>query len=582
MNDVFISYRRADTNFHARQLCDLLRQHLGEDKVFMDKDGIPYGKEFLRVIADRLSNCAVFLAVMGPQWLHPRKGQRPRLFEPNDTLRLEVLIALNRPILVIPLLVAGAENMPEPSLLPASIAGLAAINGKVISDDNFADDVAVVAKMIKATLADRLPVSEKEIEREKGRALQLIESDLKNNLPGGPRFGQLDPDKTKFAEMHGSDGEAWRKISSEGLRPIPFRKPRGGTEPVLRLSEAWGSNGLDVVGNIEKAGKIVFHAVGSTGNTRSPADMITVTDRMVTDFRERDEQSRPAFLFHLGDVIYMFGEAKYYYDQFYVPYRQYPAPIFAIPGNHDGTVVPGTGVSTLAAFLENFCAEGFHVTQAARGIGRTAQIQPGVYFTLEAPFIRIISLYSNVLEGPGVISDHEGIFPELGRGQVEFLEAAFRRVSTDKFKGAVIVAAHHDLYSPRRQGGSPKLLADLDSIALRCGVWPHAFLSAHSHTYQRYTRTVKTMQIPYVVAGNGGYRVGPALPGADKAVGKRVRPRLDNVRLEAFDAQHYGFLRVIVDEQRLRIEYQPVSGDNADAVTVDLNSRKLVRNAWAK
>jgi len=302
MNAVFISYRRADTNFHARQLCDLLRQHLGEDEVFMDKDGIPYGKEFLRVIADRLSNCAVFLAVMGPRWFHPRKGQRPRLFEPNDTLRLEVLIALNRPILVIPLLVAGAENVPEPNLLPASIAGLAAINGKVISDDNFAEDVAAVAEMIKANLAERLPISEQDIEREKRRVLQLIESDLKNNLPGGPRFGQLDPDKTKFAETHGPDAEAWRKISSEGLRPMPFRKPRGGAEPVLRLSEAWGRNGLDVVRAIEKARKIVFHAVGSTGNTRNPADMIAVTDRMATDFREHDQQSRPAFLFHLGDV----------------------------------------------------------------------------------------------------------------------------------------------------------------------------------------------------------------------------------------------------------------------------------------
>ena len=86
------------------------------------------------------------------------------------------------------------------------------------------------------------------------------------------------------------------------------------------------------------------------------------------------------------------------------------------------------------------------------------------------------------------------------------------------------------------------MLADLDSIALRCGVWPHAVLSAHTHTYQRYTRTVKTMQIPYVVEDNGGYRVGPALPGADKAVGKRVRTRLDNVRFEALDVKHYGFL----------------------------------------
>ncbi len=52
--------------------------------------------------------------------------------------------------------------------------------------------------------------------------------------------------------------------------------------------------------------------------------------------------NKPAFLFHLGDVVYDFGEAQYYYDQFYEPYRNYPAPIFAIPGNHDGFIVPNT------------------------------------------------------------------------------------------------------------------------------------------------------------------------------------------------------------------------------------------------
>ena len=46
----------------------------------------------------------------------------------------------------------------------------------------------------------------------------------------------------------------------------------------------------------------------------------------------------PAFFFHLGDVVYYFGEGRYYYDQFYEPFRAYDRPIFAIPGNHDGMI----------------------------------------------------------------------------------------------------------------------------------------------------------------------------------------------------------------------------------------------------
>src|SRR5690348_17748218 len=34
----------------------------------------------------------------------------------------------------------------------------------------------------------------------------------------------------------------------------------------------------------------------------------------------------PAFLYHLGDVVYYYGEADRYYEQFYEPYKGYDAP----------------------------------------------------------------------------------------------------------------------------------------------------------------------------------------------------------------------------------------------------------------
>ena len=77
-----------------------------------------------------------------------------------------------------------------------------------------------------------------------------------------------------------------------------------------------------------------------------------------------DASALPQFFYNLGDIVYSFGEHKYYYDQFYDAYRNYPAPIFANPGNHDGIVLPppaGTGLATdsLSAFLANFCAPRF-------------------------------------------------------------------------------------------------------------------------------------------------------------------------------------------------------------------------------
>src|SRR5262245_49446519 len=67
-----------------------------------------------------------------------------------------------------------------------------------------------------------------------------------------------------------------------------------------------------------------------------------------------------AFFFRLADVVLNFGEAQYYYDQFYEPFRSYDRPIFAIPGNHDGMVFGqysrAPQVPTLQAFLANLCA----------------------------------------------------------------------------------------------------------------------------------------------------------------------------------------------------------------------------------
>jgi len=229
---------------------------------------------------------------------------------------------------------------------------------------------------------------------------------------------------------------------------------------------------------------------------------------------------------------------------------------------------------------------------------RTAQIQPGVYFTLEAPFVRILGLYSNCLEDPGVISDQGGEFPYLVQTQVDFLKAALKRIKSDKFKGAVIIAAHHPPYVAQistngegpqalgRHGGSPRMLADIDSACAEAGVWPHAVLSGHAHNYQRFTRRDDGRETPFLVAGNGGHAVArltrkgmPTL--RVPVIQKALSNGKDSVTFESYDDLDFGYLRIIVDSAQLRIEYHPAS-DGADAktpddfVTVELATHKLV------
>jgi hypothetical protein len=400
-----------------------------------------------------------------------------------------------------------------------------------------------------------------------------------NQATGDPQFGQPapSPDPTGFRTPVTDTGD-YSKVNAKLLQPVP--QPRGtAAEPVLTLEEVFGSAGPARTATIEQAGQIVFHAVGDTGSVKGPSSQSLVADKMVSDFTEDDAADVPSFFFHIGDVVYNFGESQYYYDQFYDPYREYPAPIIAIPGNHDGEIYATDPEPTLDAFLRNFCSVTPEHTPEAAALVRTSMIAPGVYFTLESPFVRILGVYSNVLEDPGVISSEGVKTSPVTDQQLNFLTAALTRAKT--FTGAVIVVVHHPPFTYGvNHSGSPRMLQDLDTAAKTAGFWPHAYLSAHSHNYQRYTRLVAGINIPYLVAGGGGHNVvklqtsgnGNAL-----RTPMKVNPTLT---LENYDDTNYGYLRIVVDSDNLRIEYHPAS-DGAgtktpnDTVTVNLKTRAL-------
>jgi Calcineurin-like phosphoesterase len=414
----------------------------------------------------------------------------------------------------------------------------------------------------------------------------LNETGSEPRVLGKPVFSQPEPtpDPKKFEVKHPSDNPAYKQIDAlnreHKLAPLPFPAPRDLPEPRLTLAAVLHENETTLRKRLAANGQVVFHAVGDTGSTRGPESQNLVSDKMVNDFTDEDSE-KPMFFFHLGDVIYSFGEGKYYYDQFYEPYRDYPAPIVALAGNHDGMVAPGTGATTLEAFLENFCATDFEVTPEAGGLSRTAQIQPGVFFTFEAPFVRILALYTNTLEDPGVISNST-----IGDSQLAYLKAALDRVKSEDFDGALILAHHHPAYTAgSKHGWSQEMLSQIDAICKETGVWPHAVLSGHAHNYQRFTRHHGKTQIPYIICGNGGHALAKLTRKGASALRTPspldVTGHADKVTLENYDDEDYGYLRIIASATQLRIEYHPASdGAGAktpdDIVTVDLASRTLV------
>lgn len=157
--------------------------------------------------------------------------------------------------------------------------------------------------------------------------------------------------------------------------------------------------------------------------------------------------------------------------------------------------------------MKHFCDKEPHHTSEAGGLARTTMTQPGVYFTLTAPFVTIIGLYSNVLEDPGVISSEGGKYRQLDDKQKEFLKSELKKLHDTHYAGAVILAVHHPPYtSGVIHVSSPGMLKDIeDAIQYAGNFAPHAVLSGHAHNYQRYTRVMGKRQIPFIVAGSGGH-----------------------------------------------------------------------------
>jgi Calcineurin-like phosphoesterase len=221
--------------------------------------------------------------------------------------------------------------------------------------------------------------------------------------------------------------------------------PRGGAEPVpratgadpyrLRLEEVVSATDFS---KIAARDELVFHAMGDTGSPKNPNPQIAVAAALAV------ETPVAAFLYLLGDLVYFYGERDCYYSQFYEPYAKYPGPIFAIPGNHDGSRGDESSEPSLAAFVDNFCAAKPEHRPEAGDVARNAMIQPHVHWTLEAPLVTIIGLYTNVPAG-GFVGDD----------QVDWLVSELGQASADR---ALVLAMHQPCYSAdAHHGGSQRM-----------------------------------------------------------------------------------------------------------------------------
>ncbi|MGA7392750.1 MAG: toll/interleukin-1 receptor domain-containing protein [Terrimicrobiaceae bacterium] len=149
---IFISYRRDDSLPWAGRLHEHLSRHFGEENVFIDIDAIDPGEDFSDVVRKKVEECAVFVPIIGGNWLActDKAGHR-RLDDPADHLRVEIVTALRQRKLIVPVFVGGAI-MPDKRELPDELAPLATKNGLSVDDLHFAEDVRRLIRFLKGTV----------------------------------------------------------------------------------------------------------------------------------------------------------------------------------------------------------------------------------------------------------------------------------------------------------------------------------------------------------------------------------------------------------------------------------------------
>ena len=129
--NVFISYRRGDSDTHAELLADVLKERFGERRVFFDIDQDP--GEWRKNIREHIKRSDVLVSMIGKRWVELREppeengepnGEDTVRWHEDDVVRWELQLALERKIELVPVFVDGVRDIPEAKKLPEELRAL--------------------------------------------------------------------------------------------------------------------------------------------------------------------------------------------------------------------------------------------------------------------------------------------------------------------------------------------------------------------------------------------------------------------------------------------------------------------------
>lgn len=134
---VFLSYRRADSDGVASTVADRLRIDLGSENVFRDTDDLIAGQVWKEVLVESIDSSDAVIVMLGPDWAGVGDDGTRRIDSGDDPVRSEIAQALKPDTLpdVIPLLV-DVDSLPvlPPELKPLSEHHFVKANSESLGD----------------------------------------------------------------------------------------------------------------------------------------------------------------------------------------------------------------------------------------------------------------------------------------------------------------------------------------------------------------------------------------------------------------------------------------------------------------
>ncbi|WP_406375919.1 metallophosphoesterase [Streptomyces sp. NBC_00647] len=282
-----------------------------------------------------------------------------------------------------------------------------------------------------------------------------------------------------------------------------FGDPTGRTRARWVEQRAAAGAPADAVIRRTDADRFSFMVIGDTGEGDDPQYAV------VPGFLKVSQGTEFAVL--ASDVIYPVGGTDDYGSKFFRPYRDYRAPIYAIPGNHDW-------YEDLHGFMRVFCEAPALAPEAAprrptrawlrsllwhrpgaadeqrlaearelRSAPSQQAVQPGPYWAIDAGPVRIIGIDTGLL---GTIDAAQGRWlREVSQGNTPKILITGSPLYVD--------GEHHPCAI---EGGGT-----VDDIVRDPGHRYVAAIGGDIHNYQRYpVRVDGGRTIQYVVAGGGG------------------------------------------------------------------------------